>query len=114
MVILSNVFLHLHPVKVPNSGVRVGYTWCEEIGTRIMPSRGSACRAEANQTLRTVCANCGRSIPAEVGHAHALDEDIRREPWGLVGCHAKQETVFPTCAGCHDAGWRPPDFVSVN
>ncbi len=28
MVILSNVFLHLHPVKTRESGIRVGYTWC--------------------------------------------------------------------------------------
>jgi len=50
-----------------------------------MPTSGSACRAEGNQTLRTVCANCGKSIPTEVGHAHPLDEDVRRETWGLVG-----------------------------
>jgi quinol-cytochrome oxidoreductase complex cytochrome b subunit len=28
MAILSNVFLHLHPVKTRDSGIRVGYTWC--------------------------------------------------------------------------------------
>lgn len=28
MVILSNVFLHLHPVKSREAGIRVGYTWC--------------------------------------------------------------------------------------
>jgi len=28
MVVLSNVFLHLHPVKTRESGLRVGYTWC--------------------------------------------------------------------------------------
>jgi quinol-cytochrome oxidoreductase complex cytochrome b subunit len=28
MVVLSNVFLHLHPVKARESGIRVGYTWC--------------------------------------------------------------------------------------
>jgi 5-methylcytosine-specific restriction endonuclease McrA len=78
-----------------------------------MPSKGSACRAEANQTLRTVCANCGRSIPTEVGHAHPLDETIRRETWGHVGHHAGRNAVFPTCAVCHDSGWRPPDFVLV-
>ena len=41
-----------------------------------MPTSGSACRAEGNQTLRTVCANCGKSIPTEVGHAHPLDADV--------------------------------------
>ena len=79
-----------------------------------MPGKGSACRAEANQTLRTVCANCDRSIPTEVGHAHPLDEGIRRETWGLVGYDGKQKMVFPTCAACHDAGWRPAGFVSMN
>jgi len=27
-VVLSNVFLHLHPVRMPKSGIRVRYTWC--------------------------------------------------------------------------------------
>ena len=79
-----------------------------------MPTKGSACRAEVNPTLRTLCVNCGRSIPTEVGHAHPLDQDVRRETWGLVGYRAKVRTVFPTCAGCHDAGFRPPAFVWMN
>ena len=79
-----------------------------------MPTSGSDCRAEGNQTLRTVCANCGKSIPTEVGHAHPLDEDVRRETWGLVGYRAGRKTVFPTCAACHDAGWRLSEFVQVN
>src|SRR5580765_8782041 len=28
MAIMSNVFLHLHPVKVRRSGIRLSYTWC--------------------------------------------------------------------------------------
>lgn len=28
MAVLSNVFLHLHPVKVRHSGVKMSYTWC--------------------------------------------------------------------------------------
>ncbi|MBI4575385.1 MAG: cytochrome b N-terminal domain-containing protein [Planctomycetes bacterium] len=28
LAILSNVFLHLHPIKVRKSGVRLSYTWC--------------------------------------------------------------------------------------
>ncbi len=28
LVVLSNVFLHLHPTKVRKSGVRLSYTWC--------------------------------------------------------------------------------------
>ena len=87
---------------------------CEEIGTRLLPSRGSACRAEGNPTRRTLCANGGKSIPTEVGYAHPLDEDIRQETWGLVGDDAGRQTVFPTCAACHDAGWRPPEFARVN
>ncbi len=79
-----------------------------------MPSRGSSYRAEGNQTLRTVCASCGGSIPTEVGHAHPLDEDFRRETWGLVGYHAQQKAIFPTCAACYGAGGPPPGFVSVN
>ena len=27
-VVLSNIFLHLHPVRTPKSGIRVRYTWC--------------------------------------------------------------------------------------
>lgn len=27
-VVLTNVFLHLHPVRMPKSGIRVRYTWC--------------------------------------------------------------------------------------
>jgi len=79
-----------------------------------LPTKGSACRAEGNPTLRTICASCGKSIPTEVGHAHPLDEDVRRETWGLVGYHGEEKSVFPTCTACHDAGWRPPLFVRVN
>src|SRR3970040_287875 len=28
MAILSNVFLHLHPVAVRKSGIRLSFTWC--------------------------------------------------------------------------------------
>ena len=28
MVILNNVFLHLHPVKLPKHAVKIKYTWC--------------------------------------------------------------------------------------
>src|SRR5438552_1081472 len=28
VVMLTNVFLHLHPVKVRRSGIRLSYTWC--------------------------------------------------------------------------------------
>jgi 5-methylcytosine-specific restriction endonuclease McrA len=79
-----------------------------------MPTKGSAYRAEGNPALRTACASCGRSIPTEVGHAHPLDEGIRRETWGLVGYQARNKMVFPTCTACHDAGWRPPGFVWMN
>lgn len=73
-----------------------------------MATKGSAYRAEGNPTLRTVCASCGKPIPTEVGHAHPLDSDIRRETFGLVGYRGALKTVFPTCAACHEMGWRPP------
>ena len=28
MAVLSNVFLHLHPVKARHSGIKMSYTWC--------------------------------------------------------------------------------------
>ena len=28
LVMLGSVFLHLHPVKVRKSGIRMRYTWC--------------------------------------------------------------------------------------
>ncbi len=28
MIILSNVFLHLHPARIPKHAVKVKYTWC--------------------------------------------------------------------------------------
>ena len=28
LVVLSNVFLHLHPVRLRKSGVKLRYTWC--------------------------------------------------------------------------------------
>ena len=28
MVMLNNVFLHLHPVRLPKHAVKVKYTWC--------------------------------------------------------------------------------------
>ena len=79
-----------------------------------MAIKGSAYRAEGNQTLRTVCANCGKSIPTEVGHAHPLDPDVRRETWGLVGHLGARKLVFATCTACRDGGWRPPGFVWMN
>jgi len=79
-----------------------------------MPIKGSAQRAEGNATLRTKCANCGKSIPTESGHAHPLDEAIERETWGLVGVLGHERTVFATCAECHDAGWRPTGFAGMN
>ena len=75
-----------------------------------MATKGSALRAEGNPLLRTICARCGTSIPTEVGHAHPLDQAIRRETWGLVGSALGVPAVFPTCSGCHDTGWRPPGF----
>ena len=79
-----------------------------------MPIRGSAYRAEGNKTLRTLCANCGKSIPTEAGHAHPLDEAIQQETWGLVGGIVGKQKVFPTCAVCHGAGWKPPGFAGMN
>jgi hypothetical protein len=78
-----------------------------------MALRGSAVRAEGNPTLRTTCANCGKSIPTEVGNRHPLDPSVRRETWGLVGQMAGRDAVFATCDACHAAGWRPPDFAGV-
>ncbi|HXJ33247.1 MAG TPA: hypothetical protein VMS22_04335 [Candidatus Eisenbacteria bacterium] len=78
-----------------------------------MATKGSAFRAEANVSLRTVCAGCGKSIPTEVGHAHPLDQEVRRETWGLVGHEGGRRTVFATCDACRGAGWRPPDFEQV-
>ena len=79
-----------------------------------MATKGSTHRAEANPTLRTLCAGCGRSIPTEVGHAHPLDEAARRETWGLVGFRGRDKQVSPTCTHCYDAGWRPPGYVWMN
>ncbi|RPH39093.1 MAG: cytochrome B6, partial [Planctomycetota bacterium] len=28
LLVLSNVFLHLHPVRIHKSGIRVKFTWC--------------------------------------------------------------------------------------
>ena len=78
-----------------------------------MAVKGSALRAEANPTLRTTCANCGKSIPTEAGHPHPLDEAVRRETWGLVGWIGRRKAVFATCDACHAMGWRPPDFGRV-
>lgn len=79
-----------------------------------MATKGSTNRAEANPALRTRCANCRRSIPTEVGHAHPLDESVRRETWGLVGVEAGRARVVPTCTACYDAGWRPVGYVWMN
>jgi hypothetical protein len=78
-----------------------------------MATKGSAYRAEANQTLRTICASCRKSIPTEAGHPHPLDESMRRETWGLVGYDAGRKKVYATCDACQRAGWRPPGFVRV-
>ena len=69
-------------------------------------NKGSTARAEENETLRTTCAHCGKSIPAEIGYG--LHE---RETWGLIGYRDGEKTIFPTCAECYQAGWRPPGFV---
>jgi len=76
-----------------------------------MAQKGSQFRAEANPALRTVCSNCGKSIPTEVGHAHPLDAEdhgVWRDTWGLVGIENGGPKVFPTCHACYQAGWRPP------
>jgi hypothetical protein len=78
-----------------------------------LATKGSALRAEGNPTLRTTCANCGKSIPTESGHAHPLDQTLRRETWGLVGDLAGIRSVFATCDACHEAGWRPTGFVGL-
>jgi hypothetical protein len=55
-----------------------------------MPTKGSASRAEGDATLRTVCAACGKAIPAASRACTPLDDDVGREIWGLVGyCHAR-------------------------
>ena len=80
-----------------------------------MAQKGSQFRGEANPTLRTVCAHCGKSIPTEVGHAHPLDAEDRgvwRETWGLVGIENGVPKVFPTCSACYQAGWRPPGWLA--
>jgi len=79
-----------------------------------VPIKGSAYRAEGNTTLRSLCANCGKSIPTEVGHAHPLDEAVEQETWGLVGVLHGERSVFATCAVCHDGGWRPPAYAGMN
>jgi 5-methylcytosine-specific restriction endonuclease McrA len=79
-----------------------------------LPIKGSALRAEGNQTLRTVCASCGKSIPTEIGHAHPLDEDVRRETWALAGYREGRKTLFPTCSACRAAGWLPPQLAGGN
>jgi hypothetical protein len=79
-----------------------------------MATRGSAVRAEGNRALRTLCAHCATSIPTEVGHAHPLDEALRRETWGLVGHTDGPPSVFPTCTACYDGGWRPAGFVRLS
>ena len=28
MIVLNDVFLHLHPARIPVSGVKLRYTWC--------------------------------------------------------------------------------------
>jgi hypothetical protein len=69
-------------------------------------SQGSAIRAEDNDTLRTTCAHCGKSIPAEIGYG------VReRETWGLIGYEDREKKIFPTCTECYEVGWRPPGFV---
>jgi len=76
-----------------------------------MAQKGSQFRAEATPALRTVCSNCGKSIPTEVGHPHPLDAEDRgvwKETWGLVGIEKGGPKVFPTCNACYQAGWRPP------
>lgn len=89
-------------------------TASKEMEHVFMATKGSTNRAEANPTLRTVCANCRRSIPTEVGHPHPLDESVRRETWGLVSVHEGRARVIPTCTACYDAGWRPPGYVWMN
>ena len=76
---------------------------------RRMATKGSTYRSEANTTLRTVCAHCGKAIPTETGNAHPLDEAVRRETYGLAGDRGGREATFATCAACQrPAGGRRP------
>ena len=78
-----------------------------------MATKGSTYRAEANTTLRTVCAHCGKVIPTETGNAHPLDETVKRETYGLQGDRGGREATFATCAECYATGWRPETFVAA-
>jgi hypothetical protein len=65
-----------------------GKLWCTDDR-----GKGSACRAERNQTLRSICPNRRRPI-LDQGHALPLGENIRHETWGLVGYNADQRMVL--------------------
>jgi hypothetical protein len=42
LVVLSNVFLHLHPTRVRTSGIRLKYTWCMGGAARRTSRAGSS------------------------------------------------------------------------
>ena len=53
LIVLGNVFLHLHPTKVRTSGVKLRYTWCAGglSFLNYLGARGSACLAPGSLML---------------------------------------------------------------
>ena len=71
-------------------------------------AKGSAHNASANKTLRTTCANCGKSIPTQIDPSVAT-----RETWGLLVKDNGKPVVVPVCRDCYLDGWRPTGYVDV-
>ena len=74
-------------------------------------AQGTQTKARKNNTLVTLCASCGKTIPTDI------DDDIATgiETRGLVGYDENgAKKVFPTCTECYEKGWRPLGFVWMN
>lgn len=70
-------------------------------------SKGSAIRAELNQTFQAKCVNCRKIITTDTGHQL---EEKQYWVWGLMGLRDGKKMVFPTCNDCYESGWRPSEF----
>ena len=90
VVMLTNVFLHLHPVSVRKSGIALSYTWCMG-GHHVLPVPGRNGHRRAADVL--LSAHAGTRLQRHPGPGNVVTLGILRElhRWGA---HAMVITIW--------------------
>ena len=105
LVMLSNVFLHLHPVRIRKSGVKLRYTWCMGGLSFFLFLVAHADRPAADVLLpadaRVRLHRHRRPARARAARDHARDAPLGRARDGHHGVAAHVPRV-------HDRSYKPP------